>query len=553
MGVSIKNNKIRQRREGGFSLMLALIAVAVIGSAIALNLNLNNERMERERAGQTAWLVEQVSQAARLFIRDNSFSNPALWGRTPLCSAPREILVADLVPRYLSANIGIRRDATGTRFVTPLNQTVRVMAANSVINTGACSAAALNSIAPTAYVLLEPSDRTNPGAIISLAESLTERSLPVIAPRFDAAGVNTSPNCSGAPGTVQWDTGCLTAAQYNFLHPSGVFAQGHFGLPVWLTFRGDNRAIFRFPQPENPLAQTMTTDLRMAASPNINCAAADQIQIRTSDPAALAAGQPTGSMMVPSGVCPVTNDTNTADNRRDVTNVANIVMQRAIVTPQTTDSRLVGGIAAPVTETNPSLMVTGNVTVNGNVRSFANTNAFTSGATNLYGPASITVAQRDAASAAPRVRTDTTFNTSTLQADTGVVTANTGVEGPTSVSNSFTSNGAVTLNDNGGAGRGLVAGVISGSGNSLEVTQRASVFGITQVNGNTSIAGTGAPLAIATARLDAGSVTMPNGSNVTVGGDFTTGGGANINVINSVGTCYGDCPDRMVVNPPLNP
>ena len=520
MGVSIKNNNNKRHREGGFSLMLALLGVAIMGTVIALNLNLNNERMERERADQTAWLVEQISHAARLFICDQSFATPALWGRTPLCSAPREILVADLVPRYLSANIGIRRDASGTRFMTPLDQTVRVMAANSVINTGACTPAALNSIAPTAYVLLEPGNRVNPGAIISLAESLTEKSLPVIAPRFSAAGVNTSPNCGGAPGTLQWDTGCLTVAQYNFLHPSGVFAQGHFGLPVWLTFRGDNRAIFRFPQPENPLAQTMTTDLRMASSPNINCAAADQIQIRTSDPTALAAGQPTGSTMVPSGVCPVNNDTTSADNRRDITNVANMVMQRAIITPQTTDTRLVGGIAVPVAETNPSLTVSGNATINGNARSFATTNAFTSGNTNLYGTANITIAQRDSASAMPRVHTQNSFYTGLMQAENGTVTANTGVEGPTSVSSSLTSNGGVTLNDNGAAGRGLVAGQLSGSGNSLEVTQRASVFGITQVNGTTTIAGTGAPLAIACTGTDLGATETDQetgGSGIFIG------------------------------------
>ncbi len=571
MGVMrpIKINK-RRKNQGGFSLVFALIGISIIGTVMAVNIQLNGEQVAHERAVQTAWLVDQISQAARLYVRDQSVTNAPLWGRDALCPAPREILVADLVPNYLSANIGMRRDATNTRFMTPLDQTVRVMAANSVIDSTNCTAAALNGVAPTAYVLLEPGPRANQGAILSLAEALSEKDLPVIAPQFSAAGVNTSPACGAGPGTVQWDTGCLTVAQYNFLHPSGAFAQGHFGLPVWLTFRGDNRAIFRYPQPENPLAQTMTTDLRMAAAlhADTTCTTAEQIQIRTSD-SALAATDPTATAVVPSGVCGVQNDFAGNNKRNDIVGLGDIIMERAIITPQSTDVDVTGAMLA---ENTPVVSITGDVTVNGNVRSFNNTTSdvlhtmtdsaskgptsFSSGLTNLYGSPSITVAERRAGTTAlPKLYAGTRLYASDIQADSGAVLLNTGVVGPTTVSNSLTSNGSVTLSDTGGAGRGLVASRISGSAPSLQVDGKAAVFGITQVAGPTNIAGTGSTLALATARLDAGSIDMASNSNVTIGGDFTTGGSADIGLsanpgIASVGTCYGVCPDRQVVTNP---
>lgn len=317
-------------------MFLALLAVSFLASYILLNMNIGADRIATERARQTAWLMREVAQAARLYVRDNSVSTSSVFHRNNLCATRRAVRAQDLVTGgYISPNIG-RIDPTGTFYETPMRQQLHIVAANSIINPALCAPNQLTNIAASAYLVVQPGTFSANSDLINLSESLHDLGLPAL-PALYQGGVNTSPNCGGGPATFRWDTGCLSPTQYSFLNGGTPFAEGTFGMPAWLTFRGDTRAIFRFPQPENPQAQQMATDLRMSTSANTDPASCTQVMIRTADPALLV-GNATATHMVPSGVCVVNDDTGINDNRRNINNARNVTFKRAIITPQGTDN-----------------------------------------------------------------------------------------------------------------------------------------------------------------------------------------------------------------------
>jgi hypothetical protein len=541
-------HKVTRRRgqEGGFSLFLALLAVVSISGYVLLNLNVDRDRVERERATQSAWLLENIASAARLYVRDNAAAG--IFSRAALCALPQTIAPATLIAGgYISANIG-QRDAAGD-YVTPLGQTVRIVAANSRITQPACDDATLQNAAATssAYLILQAGPRTTQNGILLQAEALQVQSIPVNAPYYDA-GVNRSPDCQGAgPGTIQWDTGCLTDTQYAFINGGGAFTPDSFGVPVWLTFRGDNRAIFRFPQPENPTAQQMASDLRMAPVVDVNgdgnrddadVAACNQTQIRMGDT------QPgTATAPVDSGVCALEDDVaiGIVNNRRNIFNVARIDSERTIIEPQTVDVQTAGVVA----ELNDPLTVTSinpadETIINGNARSFAlgaNPGIAMTNLT-LQNDLSGVSALQKTGGAAPRIAVAGNLAAGSIQASTASMAA-TSISGTTTATGQFSStNGATSV-----SGGNVVVEQLSGSPGSIAVDGELNVAGTTAVNGTTTIGNADGVLAVAAASLQVGSLSMPTGGTLNVGNDLRTNN-ADIDTISSIGTCYGDCPQR---------
>lgn len=546
-------NKYKQRRnERGVTLFVALLVVLFAAGYIVLNLNVNPNRIRDEKAAQTAWLIQEVAEAARLFVRDADanvgLAAPfnALFNVTALCNLPQIIAPVTLRNlRYLADNIGTLNGAGD--LVTPFGQTIRIVAANSIIGT-ACTAPGLAGVAASAYIVLQPGANTTYGDLLAIGDALNSRGLSTLVPQFDAAGNNTSPDCGavGTPGTLQWNTGCLTEAQYNTFG-LGAFADNTIGLPAWLTFRGDNRAIFRFRQPENPQAQDMVTDLRMApftdvdgdgiqdVNPADGCA---EVTIRTSNPTA---GDPLATLNTDSGVCDSDDDDAGNNVRRNINNVTAIDSQRTIIETQAIDNNGAG----PVGEA-AAFNIQGTSTVTGDARVLGrNATAVQPswvGQNLTVTAGSINVAPRAVNAAAPAANFTQNVNGNFLQADDATVTGNATINNITSVANELTLDNTNVTGTSGA--NGFLTNDLSGTVGNLAISGDSVVGGTTSVTGATTVNGTtGAPFSMATTSLIAGGTTALSNS-LQVGGDVSVQNNAQINVIN-VGTCFGsDCPDR---------
>lgn len=536
----------RRRHEGGVTLFLALFCILFLSGYILVNMNVDADRMERQRATETAWLVQQLADAARLYVRDNSANPASPFARENLCAAPINVTAPDLTTNgYIRDVIG-QLDATGLNYITPMGQTVRITAAISDLSAGCGS---LTGVASSAYLVLEPGARTSRQGILYLVEALGNKGIPLSAPMFDDAGNNISPDCGGSPATLQWNTGCLTAGQYSLIHPSGAFTMNTLGLPAWLTFRGDNRALFRFPQPENPQAQQMATDLNLAPT-GVSYGA---LNVRTVDDAAVSAN-PLATKDVASGVRQ-TDDDSGADVRRNLTNVGALNVGRIIVDPQAADVSDSGGVE---TGTDPDMNVSGTMTIGSasapaNVRSFAQAASFSAGTLDIGGASPSLAVQPRATGEAPTLRVvqDPANPSSTGNVAVKILQANTGeaqdvaVSGPASFTNELKVNTLATVQGANGVVANRLSGTVVGLSANNVVTS-----GATAVTNTAEIRGGGA-LSYATARVDAGRANLRG--NMTVSGDVSTAGNADMSSINSVGTCYGDCPERQQVCPPLDP
>ncbi len=552
------NNKyaLKRRGERGVGLMFVLFAMLFLSSYILLNINVDRERVMRERADQTAWLINEIAQAARLYVRDQNANGVAAFQKAALCTTPQLISVNNLVGGgYIGNRVG-ERNLAGTNFVTPFDQTVVIVAANSRINNADCSVNALTDLAASAYIILQPNAapaNLDGSSIAELSSSLSTYGMPVIPPQFDAAGNNISLACgAGGPSTLQWDTGCLTVAQYNFLSPLTPFAANTMGVPAWLSVRGDNRAVFRYEQPENPLAQTMQTDLRMASGDPATCA---PLNITTAN----ASGDPTDTVDVASGVCALDDDMAGNNNRRDITNLSTLDVKNMIVSPQGVD---VGGTDAgfdlngngAIDPGEQYDVVTDGAAVTGNVRSFARTNSFAMRSNlNMIGGDPVlpnpvlTLTQRpnrasEPAQTAPTLALSGNLNTGNLQAQDGNV-SNANVLNAATANDDLRIVGSSTVT---GGGRGVVINRLGGTANQMTIAGEAIIGGKTYVNDTTTIAGADDTLSLATGRIDTNAARL--GGDVDVGGNISVEGVSTISSIqstaSSVNRCYGDCPDR---------
>jgi len=519
----LRNNN-KTNKERGASVFLGLFAILIISGYILVNVRVDEDRIRNERVTQTAWLIKQVSEAARLYVRDQNALGTAAFQKTTLCTTPRVLTVNDLVSNgYIGATVG-ERNSAGTNFVTPLDQTIQIIAANSVIDSASCTTPQLRDIAATAYLVFQPpAQGIDNITLAALAEALALEDMPVGNPIFDGAGVNISDNCGGTPATIQWDTGCLDNAQFTFLTGGTAFTNAYMGIPAWLTFRGDSRAVFRYEQAENPAATQMQTDLMMASMDNNNdIAVCTQRQYTASEDAALLAANPTLTKQVSSGVC------DDIGSQQNVNNVGTIETTRAI---------------------NSGFTTSGSTNVTGNVRGYNATNTIQMNGVDFTGASNITVnRQVPAATYAPRIFMDN-LTANIVQANDGSAINSDSLAGETSVINTFSVNGGnMTVSDPTDSGRGVLANTIAGSANNISVTNNATFGGIATIAGQTSLSGN-ATIPLAAGRIDVGSVTA-NG-DVNVGSSLSVSGTTNTD-ISFVDTCLGDCPARSPdPGPPL--
>lgn len=385
------------RHQGGYTMLLMLVFVALFGSALAaLVYNKNNSQL-RTQAAATGEHVAQIARAARIYVRDRSldpgdaatlapgdpFFRERIAPAALLIPMPeggtntgpfRTITVADLIGTGLLPNGFGQLD--GGDYVTPMGQEIRIIAGNAPLMD---DPRANPNVVATAYIYIVSTPSAPPAYISDIVVSLREQGVSVSAPIFDAAGNNiTGTDCRGTPAVALWDTGCLNLAEFQQLTGDIAFVPGSLVIPAWRAVQFDLRAIMRYPQPENPGYATMLTNLRMGREIDTNgdgiCDDVDQIGINDD----------TGT--VSAGICRVEDDDALAatvadqDRRFDIRNVSELETDGIIVTPQATDVRSqiengTGNILADATpelrisaDLSEGLIVAGPATVRNDVR-----------------------------------------------------------------------------------------------------------------------------------------------------------------------------------------
>ncbi len=320
MNESCDTENNRSAGESGFSLILVLALVMMVASVVMIMTVGSGIDPGAERARASGWHLAMVAKAARIFVRDNSTLPAMPYHKTRLAGpAPIDVPIDDLVDAGLLP--------LGFSEVNALGQTVRVIAANYPLNGAPANATTV----ATVYIYIEPNATSSPTMMQYLAAAARDQGLDVVAPVFSGA-TNISEDCdaSGAPDVVLWSTGCMDTAEFAQLTGDPAFIQGGLVVPGWRAQTHDVRAMMRFPQPENPGANLMLTNLWMG-TPVTDASGACTQTIKVYDPDG--AG---GQRERDTNICDVYPDDSAiadwrqADRRTDIVNIENMAINRVV-------------------------------------------------------------------------------------------------------------------------------------------------------------------------------------------------------------------------------
>lgn len=333
-------NTIQDRRsESGVSLLISLLFVGLIASLLTQFVIQENEISARSNAAAAGWQLAEVARAARVYVRNNSFTvDPVINGVTdgiadntfdknnlavgagPFVPNPVAITIAELE----AAGLLPENFATLNAF----RQTIEIYAANFPLDGDPTDPATV----ATAYVFLDNDGRGSATLNARIAEQAQKFGMQVSAPLFNAAA-NISDPCGVTPAASTWDTNCLTEAQFTSV-TGQAFAAGMLMAPAWKAYQHDPRTIARFPQPENVGAGTMLTNLNMGRL-DLDAANACQNEVHVWDGANYAA-----LSYDDTGICAAQDDVVTGgavDNRFDILNIPSLNVQTAVLQAQSED------------------------------------------------------------------------------------------------------------------------------------------------------------------------------------------------------------------------
>ena len=330
-----------RRSESGVSLLISLLFVGLIASLLTQFVIQENEISARSSAAAAGWQLAEVARAARVYVRNNSFTvdpvinggadgiadntfdkNNLAVGGGPFVPNPIAITVADLEAAGLLPENFAARNA--------FRQSIEIYAANFPLDGDPADPATV----ATAYVFLDNDGRGSATLNARIAEQAQKFGMQVSAPLFDGGGVNISDACGVTPAASSWDTNCLTEAQFTSV-TGQAFAAGMLMAPAWKAYQHDPRTIARFPQPENAGAGTMLTNLNMGRL-DLDAANACQNEVHIwngeNDYVALSYDD--------TGICAAQDDVvagGAVDNRFDILNIPNMTVQTAVLQAQRED------------------------------------------------------------------------------------------------------------------------------------------------------------------------------------------------------------------------
>jgi hypothetical protein len=366
-------NRWSRKGQQGVSLLLALIFVAFFGGILVVLTRFNSYEIRKSEAGVSGWEMVEIAKAARLYVRDHYAADPAI--RTA-AQTPQRIPLSTLKSEgYLPQTFG---RSSGGNDISALNQPIYVILTNWSPN-GMGGSITDPATVPSAFVYFAPGSKSTSDLVVDQVSSARKSGASITAPLFDRSGANKSSDCrSTGPAAGIWDTGCMTAAEFaSLVGPLGLdttLKPGALVMPAWKAVNPDLRAVMRFPQPENPGYATMLTDLGMG-TPTGDCTqAAYQVPITTTD----ASGHITQTT---SDVCDALSDDASNDRRFNIDHIGNIMAQRVIAMPQTTDY---GGETASIGTANDDAMrITGNAYLGNDLRVF-NTRTLPAGVSSRF-------------------------------------------------------------------------------------------------------------------------------------------------------------------------
>ena len=273
--------------QSGYGMLMALLFVSFIAGLTTLAIDFERIRTEKTQASAAAWHLSTLSKAARIYVRNNSFpldvadtdgdglpddnnGDGVVDNRFSLAvllgvgSNVLEFSIADLnnaellPPNFSITNIW---GQNARMFAAPYP-----MVAGTVISIGGSVSTGPTPQQPAAYVFLDEGPNPSQLRMKSLALAAREFDSDINAPIFDESGTNITGDCDGdgEDDLVNWDianSNCLDISDYNRFGLA-AFQPGALMVPAWRMVAHDSRAMLRFSQPGNPIANTMMTDLR---------------------------------------------------------------------------------------------------------------------------------------------------------------------------------------------------------------------------------------------------------------------------------------------------
>lgn len=535
---------LSKQAEAGFSLLLVLLFVGLIASVFSGFLYYQSSAAIDRDARAAGWHLVEVSKAARLFARNRSIpgNEAALTsnGAIICCTAANvqgqagsiEITVGDLIAaNHLPAGFPARN---------PLGQDLRIF-----ISSYPPSTTPMTSSLPIASYVMTTSPAAGRAAAIvgertavSLTEGARDAGMSVSAPLF-LSGVNNSDTCggSGQPSVMIWDTGCLTQADVNIITGAAggiAVAAGQVIVPTWRAVDHDLRALMRYPQPENPTANTMLTDMLFA--------------------------NPLGEV---AGVETYTSDTGAANNRVNLNNLGNVTLSSLIVSPQATDF---GGETGTVSAPTQALRA-GSISVNNDLSVATDASVIPQAVLLNTGQIVMNGTQVRAddmdvlntinmdAGAAPL-----TWNTSNVTAtnatnvdrlQTNSIASTPGGAGPTPqisiAAGSYIADTIDNINELNSDGGVRVFNQVDGSGSLVNVNNTAQYTGIADSSGS----GVGTTFSARFGLISNTNTNIAGRAYFPSGGSFIPSNSIILNGLHT-DTCSGDCPDETT-NDPTDP
>lgn len=260
-------------RQGGFSLLVALLFVAFFGTVLTSFVYNRSGQVMRAEANITGWQAAKIARAARVFVRNQLAADTNLRATLDIdAGGPQEIPLSTLMSQsLLPADFAVQQ---GGEFVTALGQQITVIMANYPIDGDPTQ----DSTVPTAYIYLRDSAKSNSGIVQEIVQEIRRQNVAISAPVFNGA-TNISGDCNGmGDSVIIWDSGCMGMVEFTALTGDTTFEPGSLVVPAWRSVNFDTRALMRFPQPEQSGMNTMLTELEMG-DPLADCATNDASRI----------------------------------------------------------------------------------------------------------------------------------------------------------------------------------------------------------------------------------------------------------------------------------
>lgn len=263
-----KNKNTFFQEEGGFSLLLVLLFIGVVSGGFTAAFWSQSEQHISRQAYASGWHLVEVSKAARVFVRDAALTSVVLSSGVPCCTQTDvelqggsiEVPFQDLIDSGHLSPLLVNENALG--------QSLRVFAASypPVVNPAAQNEVIASYVITDTAVAGTRTDniigaKTSSALMLGARDSGLSASAPLV-----IAGAAFGDDCGGNPSVMIWDTGCLNQNDVDIITADAggiAIDDGQVIVPTWRVLDHDMRALMRFPQPENPSANQMFTDLHL--------------------------------------------------------------------------------------------------------------------------------------------------------------------------------------------------------------------------------------------------------------------------------------------------